>query len=138
MRLRLDAAESYGKALWMDRREWEPFFSIGPYSAFCPLAAWSLAYYRPSGGRTDAPKEITMNWRDHIVADPEVLAGKPVIKGTRMSVQLVLERLADGWSEQDLYRAYPNLMPESLHAVFAFASDVLRDEDYVARGMAAA
>jgi uncharacterized protein (DUF433 family) len=82
--------------------------------------------------------EATMNWRDHIVADPEMLAGKPVIKGTRVSVQLVLERLADGWSEQDLYRAYPNVVPEALHAVFAFASDVLRDEDYVARGMAAA
>ena len=79
-----------------------------------------------------------MNWRDHTVADPEVLAGKPVIKGTRVSVQLVLERLADGWSERDLYRSYPNLSPAALHAVFAFASDVLRDEDYVARGMAAA
>ena len=79
-----------------------------------------------------------MKWRDHIVADPEMLAGKPVIKGTRVSVQLVLERLADGWSEQDLYRAYPNVVPEALQAVFAFASDVLRDEDYVARGMAAA
>jgi len=40
--------------------------------------------------------EAIMNWRDHIVSDPEVLAGKPVIKGTRVSVQLVLERLADG------------------------------------------
>lgn len=79
-----------------------------------------------------------MIWRDHIIADPEVLAGKPVIKGTRIAVQLVLERLADGWSEQDLYSAYPNLTPESLQAVFAFASDVLRDEDYVARGIAAA
>jgi uncharacterized protein (DUF433 family) len=58
-----------------------------------------------------------MNWRDYIVADPEMLAGKPVIKGTRVSAQLVLERLADGWSEQDLYRAYPNLAPETLHAV---------------------
>ena len=79
-----------------------------------------------------------MNWRDHIVSDPEVLAGKPVIKGTRVSVQLVLEQLADGWSEQDLYRSYPKLSPEALHVVFAFASDVLRAEDYVARGMAAA
>ena len=79
-----------------------------------------------------------MNWRDHIVSDPEVLAGKPVIKGTRVSVQLVLERLADGWSEHDLDRSYPKVSPEALHAVFAFASDVLRDEDSVARGMAAA
>ncbi len=74
-----------------------------------------------------------MSWKNHIVADPDVLAGKPVIKGTRLSVQLVLDRLADGWSERDLYRSYPNLTPDALHAVFAFASEMLRDEEYVAR-----
>lgn len=79
-----------------------------------------------------------MNWKDYVVADPEVLAGKPIIKGTRIPVQLILDRLADGWSEQDLYRSYPNLTPEALHAVFAFAAEVMRDEDYVARGKAVA
>jgi uncharacterized protein (DUF433 family) len=74
-----------------------------------------------------------MSWKDHIVADPDVLAGKPVVKGTRLSVQFMLDRLADGWSDQDLYRSYPNLTPEALHAVFAFASEMLRDEEYVAR-----
>lgn len=74
-----------------------------------------------------------MNWKEHIVVDPEILAGKPVIKGTRLSVELVLDRLADGWSESDLFRSYPNLSPEALQAVFAFASDVMRDEDYIAR-----
>lgn len=77
-----------------------------------------------------------MNWKNYIVADPEVLAGKPIVKGTRLSVYLILDRLADGWTDQDLYRSYPNLRPEALHAVFAFASDVMRDEDYVARGKA--
>jgi len=77
-----------------------------------------------------------MNWKNYIGSDPEVLAGKPVVKGTRLSVELILDRLADGWSDQDLYRSYPNLMPEALHAVFAFASEVMRDEDYVARGKA--
>ena len=79
-----------------------------------------------------------MNWKDHIVADPAVLAGKPIIKGTRLSVELILDRLADGWSEQDLCDAYPNLTPEALHAVFAFASEVMRDEDYIARAKAVA
>jgi uncharacterized protein (DUF433 family) len=59
-------------------------------------------------------------------------------RGTRVSVQLILERLADGWTEQDLYRSYPGLTPGALHAVFAVASRMLRDEDYVARGIAAA
>lgn len=63
-----------------------------------------------------------MNWKDYIVADPEVLSGKPVIKGTRLSVELILGRLADDWSEQDLYRSYPNLKPETLHAVVAFSA----------------
>ena len=79
-----------------------------------------------------------MYWKDYIVVDTEILAGKPVIKGTRVSVQLILDRLADGWSEHEIYRSYPSLTPEALHAVFAFASEVMRDEDYVARGIAAA
>ncbi|MBI3371119.1 MAG: DUF433 domain-containing protein [Betaproteobacteria bacterium] len=73
-----------------------------------------------------------MNWREYIVSDPEILVGKPVVKGTRLSVDLVLDRLADGWTAEDLFRSYPRLTPESLQAVFAFAAEVLKDEDYVA------
>lgn len=62
-----------------------------------------------------------------------MLAGKPVIKGTRLSVELILNRLADGWSVQDLYRSYPNLKTEDLQAVFAFSAEVMRDEEFIAR-----
>ena len=79
-----------------------------------------------------------MNWRDYIVSDPEVLVGKPSVKGTRLSVELVLERLADGWTAEDLFRSYPRLTPEALQAVFAFAAEVLKDEDYVALAKTAA
>jgi len=79
-----------------------------------------------------------MNWRDHIVSDPEILVGKPVVKGTRLSVDLILDRLADGWTAEDLLKSYPRLTPEALLAVFAFAAEVLKDEDYVARAKAAA
>ncbi len=79
-----------------------------------------------------------MNWRDHIVSDPEILVGKPVVKGTRLSVELVLDRLADGWTAQDLFQSYPRLTPDALQAVFAFAAEVLKDEDYVARAKTAA
>lgn len=79
-----------------------------------------------------------MDWRDHIGTDPEVLVGKPALKGTRLSVQLILDRLADGWTAQDLFEAYPRLTPDALQAVFAFAAEVLKDEDYVARAKAAA
>lgn len=79
-----------------------------------------------------------MNWRDHIVSDPEVLVGKPVLKGTRLSVELVLDRLADGWTAEDLFRSYPRLTREGLQAAFAFAAEVLKDEDYVVRAKTAA
>lgn len=79
-----------------------------------------------------------MNWRDYIVSDPEILVGKPVVKGTRLSVDLVLDRLADGWTAEDLFKSYPRLTPEALQAVFAFAAEVLKDEDYIARAKAAA
>lgn len=79
-----------------------------------------------------------MQWPDYIISDPEILAGKPVVRGTRLSVDLILDRLADGWRVEDLLEAYPGLTSDSLRAVFAFAAEVLKDEDYVARGKAAA
>jgi uncharacterized protein (DUF433 family) len=79
-----------------------------------------------------------MNWRDYIVTDPEILVGKPVVKGTRLSVDLILDRLADGWTVEDLYQSYPRLTPEALQAVFAFAAEILKDEDYVAHAKAVA
>jgi len=79
-----------------------------------------------------------MNWRDYIVSDPEILVGKPAVKGTRLSVDLILDRLADGWTTEDLFQTYPRLTPEALQAVFAFAAEVLKDEDYVAIAKAAA
>ena len=79
-----------------------------------------------------------MNWRDYIVSDPEILVGKPAVKGTRLSVEMVLDRLADGWSAEDLFEAYPRLTPQALQAVFAFAAEILKDEDYIALAKTAA
>jgi uncharacterized protein (DUF433 family) len=73
-----------------------------------------------------------MSWRDHITADPTVLAGKPILKGTRLSVELILGRLADGWSQDDLLASYPTLTSEALQAVFAFATEMVREEEFVA------
>jgi uncharacterized protein (DUF433 family) len=79
-----------------------------------------------------------VSWRDYIISDPEILVGRPLVKGTRLSVDLILDRLADGWTAADLFKAYPGLTPQALQAVFAFAAEVLKDEDYVARAKAAA
>lgn len=68
-----------------------------------------------------------VNWRNHIHSDKEVLLGKPVIKGTRLSVDFILERLADGWSEQKLLENYPRLKKEDLQAVFNYAHECMQD-----------
>jgi uncharacterized protein (DUF433 family) len=69
-----------------------------------------------------------MDWREHIHSDPEILAGKPVVKGTRLSVDFLLELFANGWSEDQVLESYPNLSRDSLRAVFAFAAESTRDE----------
>ncbi|MCC7306671.1 MAG: DUF433 domain-containing protein [Acidobacteria bacterium] len=69
-----------------------------------------------------------MNWEDRIVSDPKVLLGKPTIKGTRLSVAFILERLADGWTEKMLYDNYPRLSPSDLQAIFAYASDQMKKD----------
>jgi uncharacterized protein (DUF433 family) len=69
-----------------------------------------------------------MDWREYIHSDPEILSGKPVVKGTRLSVDFLLELLAAGWSGEQLLDSYPNLSRDSLRAVFAFAAESARDE----------
>ena len=69
-----------------------------------------------------------MNWRLYIHTDPTILAGKPVIINTRLSVELLLDRLANGWTEQMIFESYPNLPKEALQAVYAFMLDTIKDD----------
>ena len=64
-----------------------------------------------------------LDWQEHIVADPEVLRGKPTIKDTRLSVEFLLERLADGWTEEMLLENFPRLTKANLTAVYGFLND---------------
>jgi uncharacterized protein (DUF433 family) len=68
-----------------------------------------------------------MDWAERIVSNPDVLLGKPTIRGTRLSVEFILDRLADGWTEQQLLQNYPRLTPDDLRAVFAYATESLKD-----------
>lgn len=68
-----------------------------------------------------------INWRDHIHSNEEILLGKPVIKGTRISVEFILERLANGWTEQQLFDNYPRLTKSDLQAVFAYTYECMKD-----------
>jgi len=71
---------------------------------------------------------IIMNWHERIVADPEVLVGKPVIRGTRMAVEFVLDLLANGWSEAEIMKNYPRLTPKDIQACIGYASALLKSE----------
>jgi len=68
-----------------------------------------------------------MNWKNHIVSDNKILAGKPVILGTRISVEFIIDRLASGWSEEELLENYPRLKKEHLQAVFTYIQECLKD-----------
>lgn len=68
-----------------------------------------------------------MNWQEYIVSDQAVLAGKPTLKETRLSVELIMGRLADGWTEKDLFDSYPRLTPESLQAVYAYVFEIMSE-----------
>ena len=69
-----------------------------------------------------------MDWQDRIAVDPVVLVGKPVVKGTRLSVEFIIDLLAQGWTEEDILRNYPGLTSEDIQACLAYASMVLRAE----------
>lgn len=72
-----------------------------------------------------------MNWREHIVSDKGILLGKPTIKGTRISVELLLDLLANGWTEQMIFESYPKLSSNDLKAVFAYLKDCMENELYL-------
>jgi len=69
-----------------------------------------------------------VDWRKHIVSDPDVAAGKPVVRGTRLAVDFVLGLFAAGWTEEQVLRNYPGLTAEGLRAVFAYAAEALGEE----------
>ena len=69
-----------------------------------------------------------MDWRDYIHSDPEVLLGKPVVKGTRLAVEFLLGLLAAGWTQEQVLENYPTLTSEALRAVFAFTAEAMQEE----------
>ncbi|OHC66812.1 MAG: antitoxin [Rhodocyclales bacterium GWA2_65_19] len=73
-----------------------------------------------------------MNWKDHVIVDPKVLVGKPIIRGTRISVELLMDRLADGWSMEQILESYPRVTRDDVLAAIAFVTEVFREEDYIA------
>lgn len=71
-----------------------------------------------------------MNWREHIVSDENILLGKPTIIGTRISVELLLELFANGWTEPMILESYPTISHENLKAVFQFLGESIQKDFY--------
>jgi uncharacterized protein (DUF433 family) len=69
-----------------------------------------------------------MKWEGRIVIDPDVLVGKPVIKGTRLAVEFIVGLLAQGWSEAEILQNYPGLTKDDILACLSYASDTLQSE----------
>jgi uncharacterized protein (DUF433 family) len=69
-----------------------------------------------------------LDWHERITLDPAVLVGKPCIKGTRVSVELVVDSLAAGWSYDEILESWDHLTRDDILACLAYAGDVLKME----------
>jgi len=69
-----------------------------------------------------------MNWQERIVIDPGILVGKPIVKGTRLAVEFIVDLLAQGWNEAEILRNYPGLTQQDIQACLSYASAMLRME----------
>jgi uncharacterized protein (DUF433 family) len=69
-----------------------------------------------------------MNVHERIRIDPQVLSGKPVIRGTRLAVEFIVELLGNGWTEAQILNEYPGITHEDILACLLFASSTLKEE----------
>ena len=73
-----------------------------------------------------------MDWKQYIESHPGILFGKPAVKGTRIPVDLLLEKLAAGHSNEELLKAYPRLTLNDIHACLLFAAESAKHEKVLA------
>ncbi len=68
------------------------------------------------------------DWKKRIVLNPKVMVGKPVIKGTRLTIEFILELLAHGWSHEKIFRNYPQLQERDIQAALEYSAQALKKE----------
>jgi uncharacterized protein (DUF433 family) len=83
---------------------------------------------RNSVKRVPFQEKDKVNWRQYIRSDPEILLGKPVVRGTRMAVDFILGLFAAGWTDKQVLQNYPSLSPKAIQAVFAYAAECMGEE----------
>jgi uncharacterized protein (DUF433 family) len=69
-----------------------------------------------------------MDWRDRVEVNPKVLLGKPIIKGTRLAVEFILELLAERWTHEQILASYSQLTEEDIWAVLSYAAETIKHE----------
>jgi len=69
-----------------------------------------------------------MDWRERITIDPNILVGKPIIKGTRISVEFIIDLLARGWTIEQFLKEYDHLTRDDIHACLAYAGELVKEE----------
>jgi uncharacterized protein (DUF433 family) len=69
-----------------------------------------------------------MGWQERIAVDPAVLVGKPIIRGTRISIEFLLGLLAEGWTADEILKNYPQLTADDVQAALRYAAEVLKHE----------
>ncbi len=79
-----------------------------------------------------------MSVNERIEVNPRVMLGKPVVRGTRVPVELILRKLSEGATEANLLDAYPRLTHEDIQAVLAYAADLVAQEETILVGSAGA
>lgn len=72
--------------------------------------------------------ESAMDWQERIELNPDVLAGKPVVRGTRLAVEFIVDLLAQGWTEEAVLKSYPTLTVDDIRACLQYASAALQAE----------
>lgn len=72
-----------------------------------------------------------MAYRDRIISNPNIMPGKPVIKGTMLTVEIILKKMAEGATSEDILQMYPNLQEEDLKVVFEYALELIGGEELI-------
>ncbi|HLG28645.1 MAG TPA: DUF433 domain-containing protein [Candidatus Brocadiales bacterium] len=72
-----------------------------------------------------------MEYTKRIVSDPDIMLGKPIIKGTRLTVELILRKLSEGMTIEELLQAYPHLTREDILAAVSYSADVIAKEELI-------
>lgn len=72
-----------------------------------------------------------MNYKDRLSANPNIMLGKTVIKGTRITVEIVLQKLADGYTTQEVLEMYPGLVTEDIEACMRYVAAIVASEEII-------